>query len=48
MAWVMAVPPNAKLHEMQQIGWIVWCGYGLSQSKEGVENGHWWGTGPKR
>ena len=27
---------------------IVWCGYGVRQSREGVENGHGWGMGPKR
>ena len=26
----------------------IWCGCGVRQSKEGVENGHGWGMGPKR
>ena len=27
---------------------IVWCGNGVRQSKEGAENGHGWGMGPKQ
>ena len=45
---VMDLPLNAKLREMQQIGWIVWCGYEVTQSGEGVEKWSWVGYGPKR
>ena len=45
---VTDLPPNAKLLEMQQTGWIVWCGYTVRQSREGVENLSWAGNGPKK
>ena len=28
--------------------WIVWCGYGVQQSREGVYNGHGQGMSPKK
>ena len=28
--------------------WIVWCGNGVRQSREDVENGHGWGVGPQK